>query len=74
MKGKTALITGASGGIGFDLAELHASRGGDLVLIARNMDKLGKIKSDFESKYKVSVHIIGKDLSEKAHQEKFMMS
>jgi len=63
LKGKTALITGASGGIGFDLAELHASRGGDLVLIARSMDKLGKIKTEFESKYKVSVYIIGKDLS-----------
>ena len=60
---KTALITGASGGIGLDLAELHASKGGDLVLIARSIEKLEEIKAKFEQQYKVRVHVIDKDLS-----------
>lgn len=63
MKNNTALITGASGGIGYDLAELHASKGGHLVLVARSTDKLEMIKKDFEKNFNISVHIIGKDLS-----------
>jgi short-subunit dehydrogenase len=59
----TALITGASNGIGLELAKVHASKGGDLVLVARNKTKLDELKSQLESQYKVSVYTIGKDLS-----------
>jgi short-subunit dehydrogenase len=59
----TALITGASNGIGLELAKVHASKGGDLVLVARNKSKLDELKTELESKYKVSVYTIGKDLS-----------
>ncbi len=59
----TALITGASNGIGLELAKVHASKGGDLVLVARNKSKLDELKSELESQYKVSVYTIGKDLS-----------
>ena len=59
----TALITGASNGIGLELAKIHASKGGDLVLVARNKSKLDEIKTELEKQYKVSVHIISKDLS-----------
>lgn len=59
----TALITGASNGIGLELAKVHASKGGDLVLVARNKTKLDELKSELESQYKVSVYTIGKDLS-----------
>jgi short-subunit dehydrogenase len=59
----TALITGASNGIGLELAKIHASKGGDLVLVARNTAKLEELKSTLESQYNVAVHIIGKDLS-----------
>jgi len=37
---KTALITGASSGIGLELAKIHASKGGNLVIVARNKTKL----------------------------------
>lgn len=59
----TALITGASNGIGLELAKIHASKGGDLVLVARNKTKLDKLKAELESQYKVTVYTIGKDLS-----------
>ena len=46
-----------------ELAKIHASKGGDLVLVARNKSKLEELKKDLESQYKVSVYTIGKDLS-----------
>jgi uncharacterized protein len=59
----TALITGASGGIGLELAKVHASKGGDLVLVARHKNKLDQLKAELESQFKVTVYTIGKDLS-----------
>lgn len=60
---KTALITGASNGIGLELAKIHASKGGDLVLVARNKAKLDELKKELENQYKVKIYTIGKDLS-----------
>lgn len=62
-KGKTALVTGATSGIGLEIARLHASRGGDLVLVARRKERLESIKSEFESQFGINVQIIIKDLS-----------
>ena len=59
----TALITGASNGIGLELAKIHAAKGDDLVLVARNKQKLDELKSELESAHKVKVYTIGKDLS-----------
>lgn len=63
MKNKTALITGASSGIGKEFAKLHASRGGDLVVVARRKDKLNELKKELENKYRIKVMVIVKDLS-----------
>lgn len=62
---KTALITGASNGIGLELARVHARQGDNLVLVARNKKKLDELKAELETSYKVKVHTIGKDLSVK---------
>ena len=59
----TALITGASNGIGLELAKIHASKGGDLVLVARNKSKLDELKHELETKFNIKVYTIGKDLS-----------
>jgi uncharacterized protein len=60
---KTALITGSSGGIGCELAKIHAKNGDDLVLVALDKSKLDEIKKDLEGKYKVKVYTIEKDLT-----------
>jgi hypothetical protein len=60
---KTALITGATSGIGYELAYIHAKQGGNLVLVARSREKLEQIKLDLENKQLINVHIIEKDLS-----------
>lgn len=60
---KVALITGASSGIGKELAKIHASKGGDLVLVARRKDKLDELKQELEAQYKINVINIVKDLS-----------
>lgn len=60
----TALITGASNGIGKELAIIHAKNKGDLVLVARRFDLLDELKKELEAKYGVQVLIIQKDLTE----------
>lgn len=61
--GNTALITGASGGIGYELARKFAQAGYNLVLVARTESKLTQIKADFEKRYSIKVTVITKDLS-----------
>ncbi len=46
MKGKVALVTGASGGVGRSITKRLASEGCKLVLIGRNRDKLSKLSSE----------------------------
>ncbi len=59
----TALITGASSGIGKELARIHAAKGGDLILVARRSELLNSLKEELVQKYKVTVQVIQKDLS-----------
>ena len=58
-----ALITGASSGIGKELARYHASKGGDLVLVARREDELNRLKSELENKFQVTAVVMAADLS-----------
>lgn len=60
----TALVTGASGGIGRDIARIHASRGGDLVIVARRRDALEELKNELAEAHGVSVVCIDADLTE----------
>lgn len=60
----TALITGASSGIGKEMAIIHAQKGGDLVLVARRKDKLEELKNKIEKTYNVKVKFLVKDLSD----------
>lgn len=60
---KTALITGASTGIGRELALLFAKEGHSLVLVARNEQKLLELAGELKEKFGISVKVIPKDLS-----------
>ncbi len=60
----TALITGASSGIGLELAKIHASKGDNLVLVARSKSKLDELKLSLEKEFKIKVTVINKDLTE----------
>ena len=60
----TALITGASGGIGAELARYHATKKGDLILVARREASLNDLKVELEAAHGVTVHVIAQDLGE----------
>ncbi len=60
---KTALITGASSGIGHELSKLFAADGYNLVLVARSKQKLDVIAADFRATYKVDAMPLAKDLA-----------
>ncbi len=62
---KVALITGASGGLGLQFAYIHASKGDNVILVARNKEKMLYLRRELIAKYGVTVYIIEKDLSHK---------
>lgn len=64
MKRNTAaLVTGASGGLGTAFARLCAEDGYDLVLSARNEEKLNRLKEELEQKYGIKAYVCPADLS-----------
>lgn len=69
---RIALVTGASSGIGLELARRFAAERYDLVLVARNRARLMDLGTEFQKTYGVNVRISPKDLSHvKAPQELF---
>lgn len=61
---QTALITGASNGIGLELARIHAKRGGNLVLVARSQDKLNQLADELRAQYHdIQITVIAQDLA-----------
>jgi len=61
---KTALVTGATRGIGYELSKLFARDGYDLVVNARHIEDLEEVAAAFEESYGTSVHPIARDLSD----------
>ena len=61
---ETALVTGASGGIGEDLARLIAAGDRNVVLLARSTDKLQALASDLSSAHRIDATVLAADLAE----------
>jgi short-subunit dehydrogenase len=57
------LITGASSGIGLELAHEYAKNGHHLILTARSTNKLVELKNELQKKYKINIEVISLDLS-----------
>jgi len=70
LHGKTALVTGASSGLGQDFARELANRGCRLVLVARREDRLRDLQQEITSKYDVPVDVIPMDLVEAGSPQK----
>jgi short-subunit dehydrogenase len=70
LKGKRALVTGASSGLGDAFARKLAAAGADLVVTARREERLSSLKKELEEKHGVTVDIIPLDLSEPRSAEK----
>lgn len=63
-KQETALITGASRGIGLEFTKILASMGYNLVIVSRSKNKLEEIKSDFENIFNVNITPLPMDIAE----------
>lgn len=71
LKSNYTLITGASSGIGYELAWIFARQGHSLVLVARSADKLKALKLEIEKHHKVHIEVTPIDLSV-AHSAKVL--
>lgn len=60
---ETALITGASAGIGAELARVFARKKHDLVIVARSEDKLLKLANELQAAHGVNVQVLALDLT-----------
>lgn len=68
----TALITGASNGIGLELARRLAADGSDLILVARRVEVLQSIADDLSSRHGIKASVIGQDLGYEGAAEELM--
>jgi short-subunit dehydrogenase len=66
LKGQTALITGASAGLGRELARLAARDGQNLVVVARRRDRLDELAGELSAAHGVTVTVIAADLGDPA--------
>ena len=72
LAGRTALITGASKGIGLSIAEALAAEGVNLILAARSKELLEQNAADLTRKFKVKVETMALDLSDQAERDRLV--
>ena len=64
LTGKNIVITGASGGIGAEIAKLCAARGANLVLLARSLDKLEQLQKQLQQRHSIQIAVYQLDVSD----------
>lgn len=72
LKGRTALVTGASSGLGIDFARELAKRGASLVLVARRAEALAALASELKQSYGTAVQVLPADLGVAEAREKLV--
>ncbi len=66
------LITGASGGIGMELAQIMAAHNHNLLLVARTADKLSSLADKLHKKYNINTHVFTADLTQSDERIKLL--
>ena len=64
MTAESVLITGASSGIGLELARLFAADKSNLVLVARSEEKLQQLAAELREQHGIEVRVVAKDLAD----------
>jgi len=70
MAAETAVITGASSGIGCELAKVFAQHGHPVVLVARSTDKLEQLAQELRSTFRVQALVLAADLTQSTAPER----
>src|SRR5437868_6519005 len=66
---QTVLLTGATVGIGYELAKVFAQEGYNLVLVSRNAERLTSVAEELQTAHRITVKIIASDLSKREAPE-----
>jgi short-subunit dehydrogenase len=69
---ETALITGASAGLGAELTRLFARDKHDVILVARRRDKLDALAAELTDKHGINAHVIAEDLADRGAPERIL--